>query len=102
MVKKTSYNRNSYIFLLLFMVAALITMMSYSTEENDYVPKERNYYAEAMLGISPNMPSHLPSGYDLDTKLNLQTSEGQVYRMFENRNPQYFFDYGKTFVVRVK
>lgn len=59
---------------------------------------ERNYVAEVYLKTSPNMYSRQPASKDIDTKLNFQSSDGSVYRLYESRD---FLTYGKTFIVRV-
>jgi hypothetical protein len=87
------------IFIALFSVGFFIYDYVQINENQNQGLNDRNYKAEVLLKASPNMDSRMPTDKDIDTKLNLQTKEGDVYRLFESRD---FVTYGKTFVVRIK
>lgn len=88
------------IILLAMMSVGIFAFDEYQVYKNQQEPlAERNYKAEVILGVAPNMETRLPTETDIDTELNLQTPNGQVYRLIESRD---FITFGKTFVVRIK
>lgn len=100
------------IFLLIFAVGVMvydrvnyIALPNSSINIQETIGQQINlpaYKVQVLMGVSPNMESRTPTRKDIDTQLNLQSSDGKVFRLFESRDPNDFFNYGKTFVVRIK
>lgn len=93
-------NQTKKVFTLLgvMLILSAGAFISYSKmmEERNAPLKDRNYVAEVKLGVAPNMQSRQPTDKDFDTKINLQTGDGRVFRLVESKD---FLTYGKTFVV---
>lgn len=96
MDKKTKSNFIGVLAISLILTGIFLMGLSYYHNDNTNI-KERNYESEVLLKISPNMEARNPTSKDIDTKLNLQTQDGSVYRLYESRD---FITYGKTFVVK--
>jgi hypothetical protein len=91
-----------YYLLGLLLIVAIVgwTYTSYERQTNSEVTP-RNYKAEVLLGITPpNMQSRIATVNDIDTGLNLRSSSGDLYRLFESRDSKDFVNIGKTFVVK--
>ena len=85
---------------LILLVGLVFVVGVYHFNQKEETPiASRNYKAEVLLQVSPNMESRMSTEKDIDTKLNLITPDGRVYRLFESRD---MATYGKTFVVEIE
>lgn len=90
--------RNTILPIAIILISLVATFTFLYNQNSDVTVQPRNYKAEVLLGITPNMDSRQPTEKDIDTQLNLQTQDGSIYRLFESRD---MISYGKTFVVKI-
>ena len=66
---------------------------------NQRTPTINNFAGNVILGLEPSTPSRTPTDRD-EYKLNIRTDDAE-YVLFQSKSLEHF-DYGKTFVVRIR
>jgi len=91
-----------FLFFLSLLLSTLYLYDKYHVYKNQQEPTpEINFATHVLLGLAPNTFSRVPTNNDLDTRLNINTNNGEVYRLFQSKSWDKG-DYDKTFVVRIK